>query len=189
MDNQKTFEQQFMQNVKTAPQPVVPKPEGNPKPLQLIISIILGVVVVLQSIGLIILASNSAVSESSEEEYDDGETEEDTENLPYVYNDNNELVSMEATCTAENGSYLALTKDNSFEEYGIVSPTADSDSHVTKSTGEASPTLIDSGSYSVIRDSVFVFNKPSGNRTLYFDGFTLTDGSVFYECEEEQTEG
>ncbi len=202
MDNNQDFKKQFMQNVKNAsqnattqsvkPQVATPQPaapvihEEKTRPsLSLIISIILAIVVVLQSIALIIVINNHFAMFSGDTEEVGEETEtEGEEDTPYVYDDENTLIAMEATCTAEDGSYLHLTKNNNFEEYKIVSPSTDSNSHVTKDTGEATPSLVDSGSYSITRDSVFTFKKSSGEKTYFFDGYTLTDNTVFYDCED-----
>lgn len=168
MDNNQNFEQQFIQQVKNAPLPAA-QPEKNHKDFP-VIPTILGAIIILQSIALIILMTNYfSLTNSSDEEAGEieEETEETEEESPYVYNENNELTAMTATCTAEDGTSLVLTKSKNYEEY------------------DASSSLTGSGTYTITRDSVFSFNKSSGkSRTLFYDGYTLTDGTVFYDCEE-----
>ena len=203
MDNQ-NFEQQFMQNIKNASQSIPPQSaksqivasqpvapafqeEKSKPPFLLIISIILAVIVVLQSIVLIIVVNNyfAVFNDDDEEQYEETEEITEEENTVYIYNNEENLVAMAATCTADDGSYLKLDKNNNYEEYGTISSLKESNSHVTNNTGNASSSLIDSGTYSITRDSVFNFDKSSGEkRTLFYDGFTLTDGTIFYDCEE-----
>ncbi|MBR3236379.1 hypothetical protein IKF92_01730 [Candidatus Saccharibacteria bacterium] len=169
MDNQQNFEQQFMQNVKTAPKPVTP-PSDKPQKNLPIVSIILGIIVVLQSIALIIVLSNffAMFNESEEVEYEDETTVE--EGSPYVFDDENKLIAVATSCIADDKSTLILKKDNTFKEY------------------DPSSSLVNSGNYHITRDSVFSFDKDTGEQTLIYDGYNLTDGTVFYNCELDTEE-
>ena len=173
MDNNTTnFENQFVQTIKSSSQPIVPADAPrteNKSFLPIIISVILSAIIVLQSIALIMLVNtNSSIFNNTDDEVE--ETEDDTEQIPYVYDDSGFLVALSANCKSSDGSSFFLTLDNSFEEY------------------DTSSTLVDSGKYSINRNSVFTFNRKSGDKTLFYDGYQLTDGTVFYNCEEEPDE-
>ena len=95
----------------------------------------------------------------------DGTTEDD-----YVYDDNGNLTAMEIACTNENGTKITLNKSNKLE-------ILDSNSNVTNS-----------GSYTILRDSVISLTGSSNDRTFYYDGLILADGTTIYDCEETVSE-
>ena len=149
-NNATNFENQFVQNIKSSPQPVVPVsgPEATTqKPLPIIICVILAIIVLIQSIALIVVVNtNSSLFTYSEEENE--ESSNTLEEVSYLYNDNGNLVAMSANCKADDGSSFYFNKNNNFEEY------------------DTSSTLVDSGDYSVNRDSVFIINRKSGEKML-----------------------
>ena len=166
MDNDNSFQQQFVQNVKTTTVEASTQ-KSSAQFLPLVIAAILGVIVIIQSIALIMIGSNLSSLFNDDVPEDTTESIDNTDVAdPYIYNENKELVAITSTCKADDGSSLALTKTNTFEEY------------------DSNNSLIGSGTYKITRDSVFNFQKSSGDRTLFFDGFTLTDGTTFYNCEE-----
>jgi len=171
MDNDtKGFERQFIQSVKTNTQPVIPA--SNPKdtgqkPVLAIVCAVLSIIVLIQSIALIVVVNtNSSLFSYSEEENE--ESSNTLEEVSYLYNDDGNLVAMSANCKADDGSSFYFNKSNNFEEYDTTS------------------SLIDSGDYSINRDSVFTINRKSGTKMLFYDGYNLTDGTVFYNCEEPE---
>ena len=88
-----------------------------------------------------------------------------------IYDDNDYLVALTATCTSDNGTTITLSKDNTYER---------TDSESTSSIA---------GTYSITKGSVFDFTSTSSSKsTLFYDGFALTDGTTFYNCEATTTE-
>ena len=166
MDNQ-SFEQQFTQNVRSsAVQPASMESGGSSK-LPLIVSAILAVIVLIESVALIIMISN--YSTANNEYFADDTTEigsEDGTDDTFVYDEDGNVTAMEITCTNENGAKISLDKSNKLE-------ILDSSSKAT-----------DSGSYTILRDSVISLTGSSNDRSLYYDGSFLADDTVIYDCEE-----
>ena len=176
MDNQ-NFEQQFTQNVRSsAVQPVGVESSSSSK-LPLVISIALAAIILVESIALLITITNYSNAVNEYFSYDgdagevvdeggvDGTTEDD-----YVYDDNGNLTAMEINCTNESGTKIKLDKSNKLE-------ILDSNSNVTNS-----------GSYTILRDSVISLTGSSNDRTFYYDGLILADGTTIYDCEETVSE-
>ncbi len=174
MDNQ-NFEQQFTQNVRSSAAQPTGVESGSSSKLPLVISIALAAIVLVESIVLLITISNysNAVNNYFSDEVDEGEVVEggvidnDTVEDDYVYDDEGNLTAMEITCTNESGTKIKLDKSNKLE-------ILDSSSNVTAS-----------GSYTILRDSVISLAGSSNDRTFYYDGLILADGTTIYDCEEE----
>ncbi|MBR3236378.1 hypothetical protein IKF92_01725 [Candidatus Saccharibacteria bacterium] len=165
MDNSvNNYEQQFMQNVKTTPQPTTPTEK---KPIQpnLILMIVLIIVLVLQSVLLaIMLIKFNSLVESDYTEYPE-ETEETDEGPDlYQYDDNNLLVSVDIKCDSEDSSAYIFKSNNKYEKLNSASE------------------IIDEGKYSIQQDIAFRLSGDDGLTTLFFDYATLTDGTTFYAC-------
>ena len=166
MDNQ-SFEQQFTQNVRSsAVQPTSMESGGSSK-LPLIVSAILAVIVLIESVALIIMLSN--YSTANNEYFADDTTEigsEDGTDDTFVYDEDGNITAMEITCTNENGAKITLSKSNKLEIF------------------DANSTLIDSGDYTITYDSIISFTGSGNDRPLYYDGSFLADDTVIYDCEE-----
>ncbi len=166
MDNQ-SFEQQFTQNVRSsAVQPASMEPGGSSK-LPLIVSAILAVIVLIESVALIIMLSN--YSTANNEYFADDTTEigsEDGTDDTFVYDEDGNITAMEITCTNENGAKITLSKSNKLEIF------------------DANSTPIDSGDYTITYDSIISFTGSGNDRPLYYDGSFLADDTVIYDCEE-----
>jgi hypothetical protein len=166
MDNQ-NFEQQFTQNVKsTAAQPVSIE-SGASSRLPLIISAVLAAIVLVESIALIIMISNYSIANNEYFSEDTTEIEsEDGDDNAFVYDEDGNITAMEIICTNESGGKITLNKSNKLE------------------ISDANSTLIDSGNYTVVRDSIISFTGSGNDRYLYYDGIFLADDTVIYDCEE-----
>jgi len=171
MDNQ-NFEQQFTQNIRATAAPIAPVgAEGSKLPL--VIAIALAAIVLVESIALIITISNyfTAVNEYfSVEEEIIPEGNEPEDNGTYVYDENTNLIALNITCATENGAKFNLTNTKKIEQYD--------------STGS----LVGSGNYSILNDSIISITGSNSDRTLYYDGFVLADGTTLYNCEEVTNE-
>ena len=171
MDNNSNFEQQFTQNLNAGAPTMQPieTTTGSSK-LPLIVAIALAAITLVESIVLIITLSNyfslanDTYSEDIEEESAVDEVIVDNN---YNYDDNDNLVSLNATCTNNSGATYTLKTDNSYTLSG-------SDSANT------------SGTYTVTNDSLISLS--GSNKVLYYDGISLADGLTIYECEENGSE-
>ena len=166
-NNANNFETQFVQTIKTAPQPVEPVVE-KPNHTNLIVTIIFTVVMVLQSVFLVVtLIKVSSLLEPEAEDEETIELDDSDSEDPFRYNEGGSLAAVDFTCNSEDGSSYTLTLDNNYEKQN------------------ASSEVIESGTYSVQNDLVFDFEgNNSSHKKLFYSEYILTDGDVFYNCDE-----
>lgn len=167
MENE-NFEQQFQQNLQASMAQPVANNTGSGK-LPLIISIALAAVVLVESIALVITLNNYFAITNGDEDVEEVAIDEEEENNGvYIYDDDYNLTAMNITCTAENGAKFVLTNAKNYQEL------------------DSSSSQIGSGSYSITNDSLVSLSGANNNqeRVLYYDGFSLADGTTLYECEE-----
>ena len=171
--NNNNFEQQFMQNLQATAAPA-PTPVqaggagGGGSKVPLITTIVLAVVVLVESIALVLALvslgqANSGEYYSDEEISDEGDVDGESD---YVFNDNYDLVALNVACdNQESGNKIELTTSNGYK------------------LSDASGSVISTGTYSLLRDSIVVVKPSSGSEsTLYYDGIVLADGTTIYEC-------
>ncbi len=164
MDNN-NFEQQFTQNVKsTMPQPAMETPVGSSK-LPLIIALALAAITLVESIVLIIAFVNFFGEDTSEEIINEDISVE--ENNYYQYDNDGNLVSLNLTCTAEDGAKYVLTNSKTYEHR------------------DASGSVTNSGDYSIVNDSLVSLTSSNGNKVLYYDWVSLADELTLYDCDED----
>ena len=162
MDNS-SFEQQFAQSLNTAPLQPANGGTSNSK-LPIIISIVLAVIVVIESIALVITMNqylSTPVEETAVTEEDTDENEDEPVDENYVYDNNDYLIAMNANCKAPDGSTIVLDIANNYTATG---------------------TLTGSGTYTVVNESLISLSNNSN--VLYYDGWNLADGLVIYTCEQ-----
>ena len=169
MDNS-NFEETFRQSIKDQTvQPVIAKaPEkniNNEKTL-LTISIIFGIITLVESIILVLTLVNyfSVVNggNSAEDDIIAEATLNEAKNNNFVYDKDYNLIAMNLTCTNSEGSTISLDTSNAYTIHG---------------TNGSSDT---SGSYVIANDSLV--SLPEISKVLYYDGFDLADGLVIYSC-------
>ena len=180
MDNN-SYEQEFIKSIKQPKQPVPTprpalKPNSDASTLPLIVSIILGIVVLVESVALIIFAINYGEvldlygennSTSSGEATNDS-PEALSENSNFTYDEDYNVISFDLTCTAEDGSKYAFTKAGTYQKT------------------DGSSNSVDSGSYSVINSGAVVLksSNQTNDKTVYYDGYDIIEGITFYTCGE-----
>ena len=165
MDND-GFKQQFKEKIKndTVQQLATQKPKNN---ISLIVICILGFIVLVESIALIVILINSLGGV----ETIDVETEEVVainEETDYIYDDDDNLISMNRICIAQDGEFFSFSTDDTFKKY------------------DSAGTVLYSGSYS-ISDS-FVIQLSPDNHDIYYNNISLADGTKIYSCEQETEE-
>ena len=165
MDNQ-DFEQQFTQNVRSSVIKPVVAEESGPSKLPIIIAVALTLIVVVESIALFATIGNYSTAAKEYLAYEEitPELDNGTESN-YSYDDEYNLTAMEITCTNENGAKISLDKSNKLEIF------------------DANSTSTTSGNYTIIKDSIISLTGSNNDRTFYYDGFILADGTVIYDCE------
>lgn len=161
MDNN-SFEQQFTQSLNAVPLQSADSGMGKSK-LPVIISIVLAVIVVIESIALIFIVNNPSSGTEEDYDVDDGyiEEEEDYVDNNYAYDDNDNLIAMNASCKATDGSTITLDTSG---KYTATGP------------------LAGSGTYTITNDSLISLS--GSDKILYYDGWSLADGLTIYSCEE-----
>lgn len=174
MDNN-NFEQQFTQNIKATPTQAMgasvdASGNGGGSRLPLIIALALGAITFVESIVLMITLVNyfSYVNEDYNPE-EDTYVDDAVDDGDYKYDVDDNLIAFNETCRGENGSYYSFGSDNKYQFF-------DSSSNPT-----------DSGTYTLIREAVVTLNGNSQNKTLYYGGGFIADGTVIYDCEETST--
>lgn len=130
-----------------------------------IIAASLSFIIVLQAIAIIIILTNF-VSQPSNDEADTGTTAH--EDVTSTFDNEGNLVSFNAICTSNDGSYFKIFKSGNYEEY------------------DNSSNMVSSGNYSMINGSVVSI---SPERTLYYEGYYLADGTTIYDCEADANTG
>lgn len=168
MDNNSSFEQQFAQSLNVAPQQPASGGTGSSK-LPIIISIVLAVIVVVESIALVFTMNNYlSVADTSSETTDEEEVVDEEEDEPvdnnYVYDDSDALIAMNANCRASDGSTIVLDTSNNYTATGAF-------------TG--------SGTYTIVNESLVSLS--GADKVLYYDGWDLADGLTIYTCGEDTT--
>jgi len=165
-NNANNFEKQFVQTIKTAPQPVKQITE-KPNHTNMIVIIIFTIVMVLQSVFLVVtlIKVNSLFEPEAEDEetieLDDSDSED-----PFKYNEGGSLAAIGFTCSSEDGSSYVLTLDNKYEK---KNPSSE---------------VIESGTYSIQNDIAFDFvDSGSNHKKLFYSEYILTDGDAFYYCD------
>lgn len=135
----------------------------------IVIIAVLALTVVVETVALIATSSNNSQNveaENPEEVIDDSELGKDfTDDDSYAYDESDNLVSMNVSCTSKDNARYVFTKLNNYEEY---------DSNNVK---------IKAGTYEIIHDGIVVLKDANNNeQVLYFDGFDIAKGTDFYTC-------
>lgn len=164
MDNNGNYERQFAQNLKSAtPIPMENASTGSNK-LLLVITIMLAIITLMESIALITTLNNYFSIMNEEVVVDESSFEEEPVYDAYVYDDDYNLTAFNLICTTEDGSYFSFDSDKKFEQHNT--------------TGAISA----SGSYTITNDSLITLS--GSDKVLYYDGFDIADGLTIYNCEE-----
>lgn len=171
-NNANSFEKQFVQTIKTTPRPVEQMVE-KPDRTNLIVLIILSITMVLQTIFLVITLINvNSLLEPEAEDEEISETDDSDLEEPYRYNEGGSLAAVGLICSSEDGSSYVLALDNKYEKQN------------------ASSEVMESGTYSIQNDLVFDFvDSISNHQKLFYGEYILTDGDVFYNCNEISDSG
>lgn len=167
-----SFEQQFKQNVDNKMTELVsnpPKPPRSKVNVPVIISIILAIIVLIETIAICIMVHNHFAS-TNEDFYEVIELEEANDDI--LLDEEKRLVAMNLTCINDSGDYFTFSTDSTFEEYDSTS------------------NLLGSGTYSVFNDSIIILNNPDGvqERTLYYNWLNLANGTTLYDCRTDSDE-
>lgn len=166
------FEQQFMQGVKVTqpaqtsktPKQINSSHRGASSTPFIIAIAALGVALLLESIVLIffavdhfgVMAANDDPSLDEREGADEGK---------YVYNSDFDITALNLTCIAEDGARYNFNSERKYQ------------------FSDTSAGTSDSGTYSVLRDSVVTLTSPTnGQKVVYFDGDFIADGTKMYDC-------
>ena len=150
----------------------VPRPTTSQSPLALVVAIILGIIVILESIALIVAIANYPTSTDSssladEENADTAEVSTEYSESSYRYSDSGDLVAFSGTCNNSEGATLKLNKENT---YSKVNP---------------SGATTESGNYEITRGNII---STSNGGVMYYDGYSVADGLNIYNCELETVE-
>lgn len=163
MDN--SFEQQFTKNLKTIPAPVPEGPDKIPKFI-LITSLVLATITLIESIVLSVALANYFSATDDVDTHDEEEAVyEDEIDKDYVYDSDNNLTAFNETCRHDNGSYYTFDTSGYYKYY------------------DSSSNLIDSGNYSLLRESIVTLKGGAQDKTLLYTGIFVADDTIIYECD------
>ena len=177
MNDDSSFEKQFEQNVKEKVQVQQQEKKNtiaqtgsngiagakSQKNLLAITIAILAFVILVESIALAITLNNyfSLVNDEDTDNVVEGDIDLSDDN--HVYDDEDNLKSIQSICTAESGMSYSLDNSNKYKQ------------------SDSSGTVIDSGDYKIVNyDLVSLSNN---DKVLYYDGTSLADGLIIYTCE------
>ena len=161
------YEQEFIQNVKNTTRTSktnAPKTSHSTK-LPWIITAILAVIVVAESIVLGILLVNYFSEEDYPTDLEIGDI--NTEEGVYYYDREGNLIAFVLTCTSEDGIKYSFQSNNQYQKYNDTE-------------------LLTTGTY-LISENVVVNLKSSTDEEskYYYDGFSIENEAESYECEDE----
>lgn len=132
--------------------------------LPLVISIILALVVLVESIVLIFFGINFFGSHDDDYVPLDESSYDDTENSSVEYDDTYTVTALNLQCSNDDGSTITFDDTMNYTTTG-------------------SSQLGESGTYSIVNGEAVVLNSNSGQeRVVYFDDFSIVDGIKFYTC-------
>ncbi len=183
------FEKQFKSSIDNATldsnihKPVAPnlynaKKDDSSK-LPWIVSIVLAIIILIESIALAIVLVNyfnivnaedaEWAPEASEE---DTSLENNTNDENFIYDDDYYLTAANLKCTNDDGAMIVLDTSNNFKRYDNASA------------------LIDSGNYSIKDDGLIsvTSNGSDNGKVFYYNYASIADGLTIYNCEEDNTE-
>lgn len=179
------YEQDFIKNVRATSRVAPPANKGvggadGASRLPLIVSIVLAMVVLVESIALTVFAINYGEvldlygDDVADSEFDtnDDSPEALSEGSIYNFDENYMITAFDLTCVADDGIKYSFTKAGDYEKT------------------DDSSNIIDSGTYSILNGSAVVLNNsdvPNGDKKMvaYYDGAYLIEDTTFYTCEEE----
>ena len=179
------YEQDFIKNVRATSRVAPPANKGvgstdGASRLPLIVSIVLAMAVLVESIALIVFAVNygevlDLYGEDlveSELDVNDDSPEALSEGSIYNFDENYMITAFDLTCVADDGMKYSFTKAGDYEKT------------------DDSSNIIDSGTYSILNGSVVVLNNSDGSandkkKATYYDGAYFIEDTTFYTCEEE----
>ena len=176
--NDNSYEQEFIKNVKRASVSPVGNGANGSSKLPLVVSILLAVVVLLESVALIVFAINYAevldlYGGDVVAEYDSSKDspEDLSENSNFTFDKDYNVIAFNLECVAEDDTKYSFTKAGEYKK-------TDKTSAVT-----------DSGSYSIVNSGAVVLNGGSDTangekKIVYYDGYNIMDGLDFYTCDE-----
>lgn len=171
MDGSNNFEQQFVHGIQ-ADIAKQPEESNSPKNRFIIISIVLTIIIVIESAFLVILLlnQNSDLDEEYDEEMEYEEELDDEDGSEYhqdaYYYKDSSLSSFNLICTSDDSSSFEFYQDNSVKELS-------SDESL-------------SGTYSIVNSHLVSLSYPNmeKERVLYYDGSNIADGLTIYYCNE-----
>lgn len=171
-NNSQSYEQAFMQSIQqpSPPPSSIDPTKPNKSFLPIIISIILAFVVIIETIALVSISNKSANSSDDEEisrVSTANDSAEDISDARLTFDENYTIVALEFACIADDGAKYEFTKTKTYKHT------------------DASSTVIDSGTYSIVNGGAVVLNEtdPTKQRIIYYDGYYIMEGLDFYGCE------
>ena len=180
--NDNSYEQEFIKNVKRASGPSVGGANSgatSSSKLPLVVSILLAIIVLVESVALIVFAINYAevldlYGEDVAVEYDSSKDspEDLSENSNFTFDNDYNVTAFNLECVSEDDAKYSFTKAGEYKK-------TDKTSAVT-----------DSGSYSIVNSGAVILNSRSDaiggeKKIVYYDGYNIMDGLNFYTCDEE----
>lgn len=177
--NNSNYEKEFINSIKQtaqqAPAPQLkPKTAANTSKLQLIITIIFGIIVLIESIALAILAYNYGevldLYGNNEPEYNEATNNDSPEALSedndFSYDEDYNITAFNLVCTSGDGSKYTFNKSKEYQKT------------------DTSSSITESGTYSIIKGSAIILNSPNHTeeKVVYYDGYDIIDVTTFYTC-------
>ncbi|MBP5656367.1 hypothetical protein J6X15_02175 [Candidatus Saccharibacteria bacterium] len=170
------FEEKFVNDIQNESDKSVKKTTNQSShfnKIAIVTVLALVLIIVIETVALVVVSSNKGRNdevENPEEVISDSELGGDfTNDNSYTYDESDNLISFDLSCTSKNNARYVFTKLNNYEEY---------DSNNTK---------IKSGTYEIIHDGIVLLKATNNSeQVLYFDGFDIAKGTDFYTCKSNR---
>lgn len=171
--NGNNFGQAFTQGVKMEARDIRAMSESNKRTVKYLITVIviLTVICLLEGIFLISMMLNR----TNDEEIDTPVVMNDSPDAlggnGLYFDDDYNIIAFDYKCVNSDGAGYLFMENNTYQQFGVQSE------------------VIDEGDYSIVNSGAVILSGASGSeseRIVYYDGYSIMDGIVFYDCKENK---
>ncbi|MBQ6414609.1 hypothetical protein IJI28_03255 [Candidatus Saccharibacteria bacterium] len=179
--NNSNYEKEFINSIKQTGQQIPLSQQKlkiatNTSKPHLAITIILAIIVLIESVALAILAFNYGevldLYGNNEPEYNETTNNDSPEALSndndFTYGENYEVTAFNLICTNGDGSKYTFTKSKNYQK-------------TDTSLGST-----ESGTYSIVNGGAVILNNPNQTeeKIVYYNGYDIMEGTTFYTCDK-----
>ena len=171
--NGSNFGQTFTQGVKVEARDIRVMSESNRRTVKYLITVIVILAVVCLVEGILLI--NMMLTRPDDDEVAAPTTTNDSSEAlsgnGLYFDDDYNIIAFDYKCVNSDGAGYLFMKNNTYQQF------------------DAQSDVIDEGDYSIINSGAVILSGASGSeseRIVYYDGYSIMDGIVFYDCKENK---